>query len=97
MSWAAKRSTTREEDQAYSFFTIFDVNDRLIYGEGGKAFTRIQGAHKGTNDFSLFAWQSDFRNGTYTSEAYWYDCLANSHTLETPHLVDYLIPTPNLH
>jgi hypothetical protein len=65
MSWAAKRSTTREEDQAYSLFGLFNVNLPLIYGEGGKAFIRLQEAIiRETNDLSLFAWQSDTRNDT---------------------------------
>jgi hypothetical protein len=34
MSWAKRRETTREEDQAYSLLGIFDVYMPLIYGEG---------------------------------------------------------------
>jgi len=34
MSWAERRETTREEDQAYSLLGIFDVYMPLIYGEG---------------------------------------------------------------
>jgi hypothetical protein len=33
MSWARRRNTTREEDQAYSLLGIFNVNMPLIYGE----------------------------------------------------------------
>ena len=34
MTWASRRATTRQEDQAYSLLGIFDVNMSLIYGEG---------------------------------------------------------------
>jgi hypothetical protein len=34
MSWAERRETTREEDQAYSLLGIFDFYMPLIYGEG---------------------------------------------------------------
>lgn len=57
MSWAAKRQTTRLEDRAYSLLGIFDVNMPLLYGEGEKAFTRLQEAiMKNSDDQSLFAW-----------------------------------------
>jgi hypothetical protein len=57
MSWAAKRQTTRIEDQAYSLMGIFDVNMPLLYGEGRKAFVRLQEeTMKTSDDQSLFAW-----------------------------------------
>lgn len=61
MSWAATRSTTREEDMAYCLFGLFNVNLPLFYGEGArKAFFRLQEAiMKESNDLSLFAWESD--------------------------------------
>ncbi|KAK0657828.1 heterokaryon incompatibility protein-domain-containing protein, partial [Cercophora newfieldiana] len=42
MSWAAARETTRVEDIAYCMMGIFDVNMPLLYGEGIKAFRRLQ-------------------------------------------------------
>jgi hypothetical protein len=42
MSWAAKRRTTREEDEAYCLLGIFDIHMPLIYGEGEKAFIRLK-------------------------------------------------------
>ncbi|KAI1091723.1 HET-domain-containing protein [Rostrohypoxylon terebratum] len=42
MSWAANRQTTRSEDIAYCLLGIFDINMPLLYGEGLKAFTRLQ-------------------------------------------------------
>jgi hypothetical protein len=44
ISWAARRETTRVEDMAYCLWGIFDVNMPLWYGEGKKAFTRLQTA-----------------------------------------------------
>ena len=42
MSWAAKRETKREEDEAYSLLGIFDIHMPLIYGEGRKkAMSRL--------------------------------------------------------
>ncbi|KAK5634676.1 hypothetical protein RRF57_010389 [Xylaria bambusicola] len=57
MSWASKRHTTRPEDIAYSLLGIFDVNMPLLYGEGHKAFTRLQEAIiSQTYDHSILAW-----------------------------------------
>jgi hypothetical protein len=42
MSWAAKRQTTRVEDMAYCMLGIFDISMPLLYGEGTKAFGRLQ-------------------------------------------------------
>lgn len=57
MSWAARRKTSRPEDIAYCLLGIFDVNLPLIYGEGLKAFRRLQEVILNTtHDQSLFAW-----------------------------------------
>lgn len=57
MSWAAHRETTREEDIAYCLLGIFGVNMPLLYGEGARAFTRLQEEMiKEADDQSLFAW-----------------------------------------
>lgn len=57
MSWAAGRQTTRLEDRAYSLMGLFDVNMPLLYGEGQKAFIRLQEEIlKQTDDQSIFAW-----------------------------------------
>jgi hypothetical protein len=42
MSWAATRQTTRPEDTSYCLLGIFGVNIPLVYGEGSKAFLRLQ-------------------------------------------------------
>lgn len=59
MSWAAKRTTTRVEDRAYSLMGIFDVNMPLLYGEGPKAFLRLQQEIiKQSDDTSVLLWNS---------------------------------------
>lgn len=59
MSWAARRQTTRVEDMAYCLLGLFDVNIPLIYGEGEKAFRRLQEEiMKNSNDQTLFAWNA---------------------------------------
>jgi hypothetical protein len=43
MSWARRRTTTCEEDQAYSLLGIFDISIPVIYGEGReKALRRLR-------------------------------------------------------
>ncbi|KAI6025502.1 heterokaryon incompatibility protein-domain-containing protein [Pisolithus marmoratus] len=42
MSWAADRKTTRVEDRAYSLLGLFDVSMPMLYGDGNKAFHRLQ-------------------------------------------------------
>ncbi|KAL0939197.1 uncharacterized protein CTRU02_205807 [Colletotrichum truncatum] len=55
MSWASKRITTREEDTAYCLLGIFDVNMPMLYGEGDKAFLRLQEEIiRRYNDTSIF-------------------------------------------
>jgi hypothetical protein len=43
MSWAANRSTKREEDAIYSLLGMFEVSMPLVYGEGrSKALRRLR-------------------------------------------------------
>lgn len=57
MSWARRRSARRVEDIAYSLLGIFDVNMPLLYGEGSKAFRRLQEEIiKQNNDHTIFVW-----------------------------------------
>jgi hypothetical protein len=59
MSWASKRITSRAEDMAYCLLGIFDINMSLLYGEGIKAFLRLQRKIiKAGNDMSVFAWDA---------------------------------------
>jgi len=60
MSWAADRKATRTEDVAYSLIGIFDVNMPMLYGEGKKAFVRLQEEIMHRNaDQSIFVWSSE--------------------------------------
>ena len=57
MSWAANRTTTRVEDRAYSLMGLLGVNMPMLYGEGKKAFHRLQlEIIRMSNDQSIFAW-----------------------------------------
>ncbi|KAJ8129864.1 hypothetical protein O1611_g3766 [Lasiodiplodia mahajangana] len=59
MSWASKRQTKRLEDLAYCLLGIFQVNMPLLYGEGIRAFQRLQEEiMKTSTDMSLFCWIS---------------------------------------
>ncbi|KAI0016500.1 HET-domain-containing protein [Xylariomycetidae sp. FL0641] len=57
MSWLSKRQTTRLEDKAYCMLGIFDLNMPLLYGEGSKAFVRLQEELiRVSNDHTIFCW-----------------------------------------
>lgn len=59
MSWASGRRTTRIEDRAYSLLGLLNVNMPLIYGEGEKAFLRLQKEiMENSDDDSIFAWEA---------------------------------------
>lgn len=78
MSWASARTTTRIEDVAYSLLGLFGVNMPMLYGEGERAFTRLQEEiMKHSDDQSLFAWKStsdSFRGLLAKSPADFADC-----------------------
>lgn len=57
MSWLARRTTTRIEDIAYCAMGLFDINMPLLYGEGMKAFVRLQEEIiRQSTDQTLFCW-----------------------------------------
>ena len=57
VSWASHRRTTRVEDRAYSLMGLLDVNMPMLYGEGKKAFHRLQlEIIRTSEDQSIFAW-----------------------------------------
>ncbi|KAI1853180.1 hypothetical protein JX265_011461 [Neoarthrinium moseri] len=63
MSWASQRRCARKEDEAYCLLGLFDINLPLIYGEGGRAFVRLQEEIlRTTSDQSLFMWTVDEGN-----------------------------------
>jgi len=57
MSWVSNRVTTRIEDIAYCMLGILGVNMPLLYGEGERAFLRLQ-EHiiASSSDTTIFAW-----------------------------------------
>ncbi|KAF2733667.1 HET-domain-containing protein [Polyplosphaeria fusca] len=58
MCWASTRETTRTEDIAYCLLGIFDVNMPLLYGEGAKAFLRLQEEIiRRSDDETIFLWR----------------------------------------
>ncbi|KAI0861345.1 HET domain-containing protein [Xylaria cubensis] len=66
MSWASKRETTRVEDLAYCLLGIFQVNMPLLYGEGMRAFQRLQEEIiKMNTDMSLFCWRARPQESKY--------------------------------
>ncbi|KAI5993783.1 heterokaryon incompatibility protein-domain-containing protein [Pisolithus orientalis] len=59
MSWAATRKTERVEDRAYSLMGLFGVHMPMLYGEGKKAFRRLQlEIIRESSDQSIFAWST---------------------------------------
>ncbi|KAK6439974.1 hypothetical protein LTR95_003800 [Oleoguttula sp. CCFEE 5521] len=59
LSWAAGRRTKRIEDRAYSLLGLFHINMPLLYGEGHKAFRRLQiEILQKYSDESILAWQT---------------------------------------
>ncbi|KAI6042311.1 hypothetical protein EDC04DRAFT_991756 [Pisolithus marmoratus] len=97
MSWAANRSTTREEDRAYSLLGLFGVHMPMLYGEGKGAFLRLQlEIIRMTNDQSIFAWcwtgrKDTGRSGSFLADdpSYFHDC-SNIHRMHHDDLLDAL-------
>ncbi|KAK4551419.1 hypothetical protein LTR86_011185, partial [Recurvomyces mirabilis] len=59
MHWAAHRQATRAEDVAYSLLGLFEINMPLLYGEGDRAFMRLQHEIiRQVSDETIFAWQA---------------------------------------
>ncbi|KAL4726965.1 hypothetical protein ACLX1H_005864 [Fusarium chlamydosporum] len=57
MSWASSRITTRKEDSAYCLLGLFNLNMPMLYGEGAKAFLRLQEAIiRQSKDQSILLW-----------------------------------------
>lgn len=62
MSWASRRVTTRVEDEAYCLMGLFGIYMPLIYGEGRKAFRRLQEAIiSETHDMSILIHDTHYR------------------------------------
>lgn len=59
MSWASQMTAPRTEDFAYALVGLFNVSMPVTYGEGRKAFLKLQEEiAKDTDDFSFVAWDS---------------------------------------
>lgn len=57
MGWASYRTTTRVEDKAYSLLGIFGISMPTLYGEGERAFRRLQEEIMTSSpDQTLFIW-----------------------------------------
>jgi hypothetical protein len=57
MNWARDRETTRIEDRAYSLLGLLDVFMPMLYGEGERAFRRLQEELiRKSGDQSILAW-----------------------------------------
>ena len=80
MAWAAHRQTTRPEDEAYCLLGLFDINMPLLYGEGTKAFMRLQEQlMQVAADDTLFCWGQDaFADPHSYSGLEWSGLLAKS-------------------
>lgn len=69
MAWAAGRQTTRIEDRAYSMLGIFDINMPMLYGEGRRAFQRLQREIMAvSDDETILAWHYNLPFGQCVHE-----------------------------
>ncbi|KAL4081415.1 heterokaryon incompatibility protein-domain-containing protein [Scleroderma yunnanense] len=88
MSWAANRTTTRIEDRAYSLLGLLDVNMPMLYGEGKKAFQRLQlEIIRMSNDQSIFAWRGSNRTGSILADDS--SCFRDCSTMELMDLDEF--------
>ena len=79
MSWVSRRQTSRLEDMAYCLLGIFGINMPLLYGEGRKAFLRLElEILKKSDDESIFAWISTSKQPHDGLLALWPDSFADS-------------------
>lgn len=66
LSWASNRVTKRAEDEAYCLLGILDINMPIIYGEGHRAFYRLQEEIvRSTNDLTVLAWTPQQSTGDF--------------------------------
>ncbi|KAI6001724.1 hypothetical protein EDC04DRAFT_1056984 [Pisolithus marmoratus] len=92
MSWASNRKTTRVEDRAYSLMGLFGVNMPMLYGEGKKAFRRLQlEIIRESSDHSIFAWSSRRPGGVLAEGPDDFGHCRNLRKLEPDEFVETLI------
>lgn len=93
-SWASRRNTSRIEDAAYCLLRIFNLSMPLLYGEGEKAFLRLQEEiMKHSEDRSLFTWvkpKEGGSTGNWSSLQAW----TRSHGFEQTSDSGLLAPSP---
>ncbi|KAF3050796.1 hypothetical protein E8E11_010852 [Didymella keratinophila] len=59
-SWASSRETTRVEDAAYCILGLVQVNMPMLYGEGKRAFYRLQlELLRKKHDHTIFTWSAE--------------------------------------
>lgn len=59
MSWASQRETTRIEDTAYCLMGMFGIHMPMLYGEGDRAFMRLQEEIlRYSDDQTILAWKA---------------------------------------
>ncbi|OOF92107.1 hypothetical protein ASPCADRAFT_518000 [Aspergillus carbonarius ITEM 5010] len=90
MSWAANRYTSRLEDRAYSLLGLFDINMPLLYGEGEKAFIRLQEElMKAYDDPSILLWASKDQShgGLLATSPDAFEACADVYLQATPHTI----------
>ncbi|KAI0672180.1 hypothetical protein C8Q78DRAFT_732380 [Trametes maxima] len=93
MWWASKRrKPVAEEDLAYSLLGLFNVRMPILYGEGPRAFLRLQEEIlRTTDDQSIFAWH--YHQGHDHPDsllAFAPCCFARSGDIELLHRNDFL-------
>ncbi|KAF9234938.1 hypothetical protein BU15DRAFT_78487 [Melanogaster broomeanus] len=68
MTWASRRSTTKEEDKAYSLMGIFGITFPIIYGGRENVFVKFQKEIMNRHpDQSIFAWTAESAPPTTTA------------------------------
>ncbi|PIL28800.1 hypothetical protein GSI_08844 [Ganoderma sinense ZZ0214-1] len=86
LSWASARITTRVEDRAYSLLGLFDIAMPTLYGEGDRAFLRLQEEiMRRIPDQSLLAWTSPYHNDSLRQLPH-LSTVGTSQTSESRHL-----------
>lgn len=91
LSWAARRKTTRPEDEAYCLLGILQVDMYTSYGEGRRAFYRLQEELlKRSTDPSLFVWGHQILSMEYIS-----GFLAGTQRNHSDHSVDSFLLAPS--
>lgn len=86
LSWAAGRQTKKIEDRAYSLLGLFRVNMSPMYGEGHKAFCRLQlEILQKYPDDSILSWISKNRHGPENVLARSPDDFRAAYTCSQPH------------